>query len=529
MLGPASPEMMGPFMQRTFRDLNDPLQRADAGGHHLPLLHRLRALLRPRGRKEPRGADDRRRPLRPCAPARLAAASPSPSALTIVIVFPLLVVATWAFTEVWRYPAVIPQQFGLRFWNQTLERADVWAALTLSLRLSFVVTLLSAIICLPAAYAFARLEFPGRNILFFSFLAGQAFPKFGLLVAIAAIFLQLGLIGTFWGVVIIQLVGTLMFMIWIPVAAFSAVDRRMEEAARDAGAGPFRVFWSITLPQAGPTIAAAVLLTFVGTFYETEGAWLIGAPGIRTMPVLMISFINNQIVVQYGAVLSVLLWVPSFIALHFRAARHQRRQLRPRVRRLEAAWRFCRFPASPRSSRRSGAAVSDVTLEVGDGELVCLLGPSGSGKSTLLRMVGRVRDADRGHHLHRRRGRDPHAARTAAHRHGVPEPRALDPHERVQERGLRAEAPPPARRRDPGEGRRRCSTLVGLARLRQPPRLPAFGRAAAARGAGPQPRARAEDPPARRTLREPRPAPARAAARRGPRHPAAARGSPRSS
>lgn len=238
-------------------------------------------------------------------------------ALSVAIIFPMLVVITWAFTEVWRYPAVLPQQFGLRFWNDTLSRADVWAALTLSLRLSFVVTLASAVICLPAAYAFARMDFPGRNVLFFSFLAGHAFPKFGLLVAIAAIFLQLNLIGTFWGVVIIQLVGTLMFMIWIPVAAFASVDRRMEEAARDVGAGPFRVFWSVTLPQAGPTIAAALLLTFVGTFYEVEGAWLIGAPTIRTMPVLMISFINNQIVVQYGAVLSVLLWVPSFIALLF--------------------------------------------------------------------------------------------------------------------------------------------------------------------------------------------------------------------
>jgi putative spermidine/putrescine transport system permease protein len=106
-------------------------------------------------------------------------------------------------------------------------------------------------------------------------------------------------------------------MIWIPVAAFQSVDRRMEEAARDVGASPLRVFWSITLPQAGPTIAAAVLLTFVNTFYETEGAWLIGAPQIRTMPVLMISFINNQPVIQYGAVLSVLLWLPSFVALMF--------------------------------------------------------------------------------------------------------------------------------------------------------------------------------------------------------------------
>jgi putative spermidine/putrescine transport system permease protein len=239
------------------------------------------------------------------------------AALTLLIVFPLFIVGTWAFTNVWRYPSVIPQEFGLRYWGATLARADVWTSITMSLSLASIVTLISAAICLPAAYAFARMEFPARNLLFFSFLAGHAFPKFGLLVAIAGIFLNLNLIGTFWGVVLIQLVGTLLFMIWIPVAAFQSVDRRMEEAARDVGASPLRVFWSITLPQAGPTIAAAILLSFVGTFYETEGAWLIGAPGIRTLPVLMISFINNQPVIQYGAVLSVLLWLPSFIALLF--------------------------------------------------------------------------------------------------------------------------------------------------------------------------------------------------------------------
>lgn len=237
--------------------------------------------------------------------------------LSLAIVFPLVVVATWAFTNVWRFPSVVPQEFGLRYWYAVLGRADVWSSISMSLSLSAMVTFLSALICLPAAYAFARLDFPGRDILFFSFLFGQAFPKFGLLVAIAGIFLQLNLIGTFWGVVLIQLVGTLLFMIWIPVAAFQSVDRRMEEAARDVGASPVRVFWSITLPQAGPTIAAAILLSFVGTFYETEGAWLIGAPQIRTLPVLMISFINNQPVIQYGAVLSVILWVPSFFALLF--------------------------------------------------------------------------------------------------------------------------------------------------------------------------------------------------------------------
>ena len=166
---------------------------------------------------------------------------------------------------------MIPQEFGLRYWNMTLARADVWTSITMSVSLATIVTLISACICLPAAYAFARLDFPGRNLLFFSFLAGHAFPKFGLLVAIAGIFLNLGLIGTFWGVVLIQLVGTLLFMIWIPVAAFQAVDRRMEEAARDVGASPLRVFWSITLPQAGPTIAAALLLSFVWHLLRDRG------------------------------------------------------------------------------------------------------------------------------------------------------------------------------------------------------------------------------------------------------------------
>lgn len=237
--------------------------------------------------------------------------------LTLAILLPMLVVVIWSFSNVWRYPSILPQQMGLKYWQMTLARADVWSALVTSITLAGTVTLLSALICLPAAYAFARMTFPGRNLLFVSFLAGQAFPKFGLLVTIAAIFLQLNLIATFWGVVLIQLVGTLLFMIWIPVSAFQSVDRRMEEAARDAGAGPLRVFWSITLPQAAPTIGAAILLSFVGTFYETEGAWLIGAPQIRTMPVLMITFINNQPVIQFGAVLSVLLWIPSLIALIF--------------------------------------------------------------------------------------------------------------------------------------------------------------------------------------------------------------------
>lgn len=235
--------------------------------------------------------------------------------LIIVILGPIYSVILWAFAERWQYPSLIPTQFGLSFWERTFSRADIAQALPFSIVLALVVTALSAIICLPASYAFARLRFPGRQALLLSFLAVNAFPRFGLYVSIAVIFFRLNLIGTVQGVILIQLVNTLLLMIWIPTAAFQAVDQALEEAAFDVGASRLRAFVSITLPMVMPALSAAVLLTFVNTFYEAQGALLIGLPRVVTMPVLMYSLINSQLIVQYGAIVSFVLWLPSLILL----------------------------------------------------------------------------------------------------------------------------------------------------------------------------------------------------------------------
>lgn len=237
--------------------------------------------------------------------------------LALVILGPMFNVFLWAFTQRWRYPALLPTEWGIRFWADTFARADIAEGFVTSLYTSFFVTLLSAVICLPAAYAFARLNFPGRTPLLLSFLATNAFPRFGLYVTIAVIFFRLQLVGTVAGVVLIQLINTLLFMIWIPTAAFQGVDRTLEEAALDVGASRLRVFIQITLPLVLPALSAALLLTYVGAFYETQGALLIGVPNVRTLPVVMILLINNQVVVQYGAILSVVLWIPSVILLVF--------------------------------------------------------------------------------------------------------------------------------------------------------------------------------------------------------------------
>jgi putative spermidine/putrescine transport system permease protein len=238
-------------------------------------------------------------------------------ALFIIIIGPMITVVFWAFADQWRYPSLVPTQWGLSFWEDTLTRADVTSAFPLSIGLAAVVTFLSAVICLPASYAFARLNFPGRQGLLLSFLATNAFPRFGLYVSIAVVFYRLNLVGTIPGVILIQLVNTLLLMIWIPTSAFQGVDRALEEAALDVGASRARVFLQVTLPLVLPALSAAVLLTFVSTFYEAQGALIIGLPNVRTMAVLMYSIINSQVIVQYGAIISFILWLPSLVLLIF--------------------------------------------------------------------------------------------------------------------------------------------------------------------------------------------------------------------
>lgn len=237
--------------------------------------------------------------------------------LVFAIIGPLTTVFLWGFATKWQGGSLLPQEFGLQYWTETFERAEVRKALPESIIISVTVTVLSAVLCLPASYAFARMKFIGKQVFLLSFLITNAFPRFALYVAMAIIFLRLGLIGTREGVILIQLVNTMLLMIWIPTAAFQGVNRGLEEVALDVGATRFQVFLRITIPLVLPAIAAAVLMTFVGTFYESVAVILIGAPNVVTLPVIMYPLINNSLVTQYGAIISLVLWIPSLLMLGF--------------------------------------------------------------------------------------------------------------------------------------------------------------------------------------------------------------------
>ena len=105
-------------------------------------------------------------------------------------------------------PHLAPDSWTLRWWGDVFKDPNLLGTVRLSFHFALTTVVVSAVICLPAAYAFSRFEFPGRRTFFVGLLAANAFPRIGLYVAIASLFYRFNLMGTFSGVVLVQLVGT---------------------------------------------------------------------------------------------------------------------------------------------------------------------------------------------------------------------------------------------------------------------------------------------------------------------------------
>jgi putative spermidine/putrescine transport system permease protein len=234
--------------------------------------------------------------------------------MAIFMLGPLIWLAVDAFSGVWTYPDWLPSTWTFGWWHHVFGDSSLMPSIEVSFILSPIVTLVSMVVCLPAAYAVARYRFPARQSILVMIFATNAFPKMGLFISMATLFYALNLMGTYIGIIIVQLVGTVVFMIWIPAAAFAAVPPSLEEAARDAGAGALRTFFRVTFPLAAPGILVAIILSFLAAFDEAQGTYLVGAPQINTMPTEMYNLISHY-PPQVSAVFSILLSIPSVLLM----------------------------------------------------------------------------------------------------------------------------------------------------------------------------------------------------------------------
>ena len=164
------------------------------------------------------------------------------------------------------YFNLIPHPFTTEAWKSVWNDYDFKRYALNSLFLAVTVTLLNLFLASLGGYAFARLRFPGREVLFLIILGTLMIPDQLRLIPVFVMLTNWHLIGNFSGYILINLVTAvnLFFM----RQYFLTIPRDFEEAAKLDGAGYFKTYWRIMLPLAGPAIAALAILQFQGTWND---------------------------------------------------------------------------------------------------------------------------------------------------------------------------------------------------------------------------------------------------------------------
>ena len=224
---------------------------------------------------------------------------------------PLLNLLLWAFAERWYYPNKLPSQYGFTFWARVFDpRGNAMASLVTSVGIALTTVVVCLLIAIPAGLALGRLQLKWRAAIMLVFLLPSAFPNLPVYVNIARIFYELRLAGTIPGVVLVHAAHGLVLAVWISAAAFAAVDKSLEEAARNLGASAWRCFVTVTLPLATPGIIAGGIFVFLESLDEFTGTFFVGVPDVVTLPLLMFnaSMGGNY---QIASITALLLLVPS--------------------------------------------------------------------------------------------------------------------------------------------------------------------------------------------------------------------------
>lgn len=141
-----------------------------------------------------------------------------------------------------------------------------------------------------AAYAFARLRFPGRDAIFYAFIAATMIPSIVLFIPNFVLIRQLGLLNTFAGMVAPNIL-MIPFAVFFLRQFFISAPRELEEAARLDGLSWFQVFWHVALPlQKGPVATLAILLS-INAWNDFFWPFLVGRDeGVRVMSVALQAF-----------------------------------------------------------------------------------------------------------------------------------------------------------------------------------------------------------------------------------------------
>ncbi|NPV52448.1 MAG: carbohydrate ABC transporter permease [Firmicutes bacterium] len=157
-----------------------------------------------------------------------------------------------------------------------------------------------------AAYAFARLRFRGREILFYTFLISMILPPTVSIIPQFTVVVKLHLINTYFGLILPYASGGLAFAIFLFRGFLAGLPRELEEAALIDGCSLLRVYSQIVIPLSKPIIATVTIFQFMNTWNEFFWALLAAQdPTVATIPVGLINF-STQWVTKWPSLFAVL-------------------------------------------------------------------------------------------------------------------------------------------------------------------------------------------------------------------------------
>jgi multiple sugar transport system permease protein len=217
-------------------------------------------------------------------------------------------------------PSLLPKHLDLSNYSDALTEQGLVRGLGNSLQISIYTTILVLIVALPVAYALARFRSRLRPLTNGWILVSQVFPVILIVIPLFMILRPLHLTNTIPGIVIVYMVWSLPFALWMLQGYVAAVPRELEEAASVDGASRIRTIVSIVMPLLRPGLIATAMFTFISAWNEFFFALvLLQDPQIKTLPLVLARFVGAEGQVQFGplAAASVLATVPSLVFFAF--------------------------------------------------------------------------------------------------------------------------------------------------------------------------------------------------------------------
>lgn len=248
----------------------------------------------------------------------------------IYLLFPILIVAPLSFSA-GTYLSFPPSGFSLRWYENFFGRSDWLGSATLSIWIAGAVMALATALGTPAALALVRSDFRAKQLLTAFVVSPLIAPAIIVAIGVYFFYARLGVVGNPYALVLAHTCLAVPFVVVNVSATLQGFDERLEHAAMNLGATPWRTFWQVTFPIIRPGVLAGALFAFISSFDELVVALFISGTTAVTLPRKMWESIRFEIDPTIAAVSTILVVLTFLLFLSAELLRRRAERLRSTV------------------------------------------------------------------------------------------------------------------------------------------------------------------------------------------------------